>query len=58
MDYIKERAERLKTIALEMDSIIKEIGPKWIKLAHLRKESQEIIEEMQNVKIEGLDEKA
>ena len=43
---VEERAERLKAIAIEMDSIVREIGPKWIRLAHLRKESQMILEEL------------
>lgn len=38
-----ERSERLRAIAIEMDSIVKDIGPKWIKLAHLRKEAEQII---------------
>lgn len=42
-----ERAERLKVIAAEMDALIKELGPKWIRLAHLRSESRAIIEELQ-----------
>lgn len=40
-----ERAERLRVIAIEMDSIVRDIGPKWIRLAHLRKEAYAIIEE-------------
>ena len=41
-----ERGERLRKIALEIDSIIRDIGPKWIRMAHLRKEAQAIIEEI------------
>jgi hypothetical protein len=44
---LPERAERLKTIAVEMDQLVREIGPKWIRLAHLRAESRAIIEELQ-----------
>ncbi len=40
-----ERAERLRVIAIEMDSIVRDIGPKWIRLAHLRKEAYAIIAE-------------
>lgn len=43
-----ERQERLKKIIIEIDSIIKEIGPKWIKLAHLRSEAKSIVEELSN----------
>ena len=52
----QERAERLQVIAVEMDAIVREIGPKWIRLAHLRKEAQQIIadfETKQEVKDEG-----
>lgn len=38
-----ERTERLRVIAIEMDSIARDIGPKWIRLAHLRREAQQII---------------
>lgn len=41
-----ERGERLRVIAIEMDRIVREIGPKWIRLAHLRNESKAIIEEL------------
>jgi hypothetical protein len=41
-----ERAARLRAIAVEMDALVRELGPKWIKLAHLRKEAHQIIEEM------------
>ncbi len=40
-----ERAERLRVIAIEMDSLVRELGPKWIRLAHLRKEAHQIIAE-------------
>lgn len=43
---MNERAERLKKIAVEMDTIVREIGPKWIRLAHLRTEAKVIIEEL------------
>lgn len=48
MDSQEERAERLRVIALEMDKIVRELGPKWIRLAHLRQESQQIIRELQD----------
>jgi len=40
------RAERLRVIAVEMDRIVREIGPKWIRLAHLRSEARAICEEL------------
>ena len=42
----KERAERLRVVATEIDSIIRDIGPKMIRLAHLREESKRILEEL------------
>ena len=45
----RERSERLRVIAVEMDQIVREIAPKWIRLAHLRKESRQIIEELRDV---------
>lgn len=42
-----ERTERLRVIATEMDSIVREVGPKWIRLAHLRKEAIQIIEALE-----------
>lgn len=39
----QERAQRLRTIAVEMDALVRELGPKWIRLAHLRKEAHDII---------------
>lgn len=48
-DQTQERADRLKVIMIEMDAIVREIGPKWIRLAHLRRESQMIIQELTNV---------
>jgi Fe-S-cluster formation regulator IscX/YfhJ len=44
----RSRVDRLQKIAIEMDEIVREIGPKWIKLAHLRKESQSIMEELRD----------
>lgn len=41
-----ERIERLRVIAVEMDSIVRDIGPKLIRLAHLRNESRQIREEI------------
>lgn len=49
----QERAERLRVIATEMDSIVRDIGPKWVRLAVLRKEAQQIISEL---KAEAVDE--
>lgn len=47
-----QRAERLRTVALEMDAIVREIGPKWIRLAHLRKEADAILQEIGNAPTE------
>lgn len=49
MDSIeaKIRQERLRTIAVEMDTLVRELGPKWIRLAHLRKEAHQIISELE-----------
>lgn len=44
----QERLDRLTKVASEMDEIVRETYPKLIRLAHLRKESQTIIEELQN----------
>lgn len=41
-----ERAARLHVIAVEMDMLVREIGPKWIRLAHLRQESRAIMREL------------
>lgn len=43
---ITERVERLRSVAVEMDRIVREIGPKMIRLAHLREESRRIMEEI------------
>lgn len=42
-----ERVERLRVIVVEMDRITQDIGPKLIRLAHLRKEAKEIVAEEQ-----------
>ena len=41
-----ERLERLKTLAIDMNALVMELGPKWIRLAHLRQEAQAIIKEL------------
>ena len=41
-----ERIARLEKIMQEMGMITKEIGPKLIRLSHLRKEAKEIISEL------------
>lgn len=46
----QERAERLRIVVTEMDSIMRDVGPKWIRLAHLRKEAQQIIAELEDKK--------
>lgn len=43
---IAERLERLHTVAVEMDGIVRDVGPKLIRLAHLRNEARQIREEM------------
>lgn len=43
---IAERVERLRTIAVEMDRIVREAGPQLIRLAHLRNEARQIREEI------------
>jgi hypothetical protein len=43
----RERADRLRVIAVEMDALVRDLGPKWIRLAHLRKEAHQIIEELE-----------
>lgn len=48
-----ERTERLRVIAVEMDSIVRDIGPKWIKLAHLRQEAQQIIADAESEETSG-----
>jgi hypothetical protein len=48
-----ERSERLKVIAVEMDSIVRDIGPKWIRLAHLRQEAQQIMAEATAKEVDG-----
>lgn len=45
-----ERSERLRIIAVEMDSIVRDLGPKWIRLAHLRDEAHQIIAELEGQK--------
>jgi len=40
------QVERLKVLAVEMNGIVMEVGPKWIRLAHLRQEAQAIIKEL------------
>lgn len=47
-----ERTERLRVVAIEMDSIVRDIGPKLIRLAHLKKEANSIIVELQSTEVE------
>lgn len=46
IERTRERADRLRVVAVEMDALVRELGPKWIRLAHLRAEAQQIIEEL------------
>lgn len=46
---LSERSARLTSVASEMDRIIKDVGPKLIKLSHLRAESKSIIEEIKEL---------
>lgn len=48
MEGNPERTDRLKRIAGEMDSILREIGPRMIRLAHLREEARTIVQELGN----------
>lgn len=50
-----ERTQRLRTIAVEIDSLIRELGPKWIRLAHLRNEAHDIIAFLEAEAKEGSD---
>ena len=43
---IGERVERLRTVAIEMDSIMRDVAPKLIRLSHLRNEARQIREEL------------
>ena len=43
---LPERIERLRTVAVEMDRIVRDIGPKLIMLAHLRNEARQIREQI------------
>lgn len=43
---VQERVERLRSVAVEMDRIVREVGPKLIMLAHLRSEARKIREEI------------
>jgi hypothetical protein len=40
----RESIDRLRTVAGEMESIVRDIGPKLIRLAHLREEARHIRE--------------
>ncbi len=44
---VQERMERLKVVAIEIDGLVRELGPKWIRLAHLRTEAQAILKELE-----------
>lgn len=43
---LRERADRLQKLADEADSILREVGPRLIRLAHVREEARLIIEEL------------
>ena len=43
---LRERSDRLQRLATEADSILREIGPRLIRLAHVREEARIIIEEL------------
>lgn len=43
---ISERVDRLRVVAVEMDGIVRDIGPKLIRLAYLRDEVRQIREEI------------
>lgn len=43
---VAQRTQRLLRIAEEMNRIVMEIGPAWIRLGHLREEARGIQEEL------------
>ena len=43
---LEERVERLRVIAVAMNSIVQSVAPELIRLAHLREESRKIIGEI------------
>lgn len=44
-----ELISRLARVADDIDSLVREIGPKVVRIAHLRKESVEIIDELRQL---------
>lgn len=52
---VAERSARLQKVATEMDSIIREIGPKLVRLAHLREETRTIMAELGGAGVEPQD---
>lgn len=46
---LAEDRDRLAKIAVEMDSLTRDVGPKLIRLAHLRTEARAIIKELEGV---------
>lgn len=49
-----ERTARLKTVLAEIDSLMRDVGPKWIRLAHLNNEAKLIAEELKREEDESL----
>lgn len=43
---VRERSARLKVVIGEIDAIMREIGPKMVRMSHLRKEVRSIVEEL------------
>lgn len=43
---VSERVDRLRAVAVEMDRIVRDVGPKLIMLAHLRNEARQIREQI------------
>lgn len=43
---LADRVERLRVIAVEMDAMVRDVGPKLIRLAHMRDEARQIREEI------------
>lgn len=43
---LSDRMERLRVVGIEMDRIVREVGPQLVMLAHLRNEARQIMEEL------------
>jgi hypothetical protein len=43
---LEERSRRLRAVAEEMDRLMKEVGPKWLRIAHLKQEAESIMQDI------------